>query len=77
MNKKTLAALAVLLLALVAVLLCLNLSESESPKAEGDLISGEDFQSEKLKLNEPDPSREDFKSIGDIGFDEKRPAPAK
>lgn len=77
MNKKILAVLIVLLLALAAVLAYLNRTRTEGPTAEEELISGEDFQSEKLKLKDPDPSKEDFKSIGDIRFEERAKSPAK
>lgn len=77
MSKKSITITILVLLALGAVLAGLSILRSEKSAGEEELISGEEFQSEDLKLKDPDPSKEDFKSIGDIGFEEKAGSPAK
>ncbi|MBQ0032651.1 MAG: hypothetical protein KBT68_07605 [bacterium] len=71
MSKKSIIITILVLLALCAALAGLNVLRSEKPAGDEDLITGDEFQSEELKLKDPDPSKEDFKSIGDIRFEDK------
>lgn len=71
MNRKLTVFILVLLLVGIGVALAFFISSPSSapaPIEEKPLISGEGFDSPDLKLKEPDPSQEDFKSMRDIEF---------
>lgn len=78
MKKPIVIVLVVLIVAAAGACVALLLTDRSSgvgTEKAGDsveLLGRDEFSSPDLKMKDPDPDKDDFKSIGDIQFDDKK-----